>query len=413
MSSDVDIVIVGGGAAGVGAARRLAGTGLTTRLLEAGTRLGGRGWTTEIGGSTLDLGCGWLHSADRNSWVEVATAAGIPIHRTRAAWGSQHRDLRFPPAEQAAAWRSFEEWEKRLAAHPPASDVAADALVAGNEWNDHIRAIVSFISGASLEKLSATDYVDYDAAATENNWRLRSGYGALIASSFPQEVELHLATPVTALEPDESGVTITTPTGTLRARAVIVTVSTNVLAGDSIRLPRSLDRWREAARCLPLGLNEKLFFEIVGDAPFEDETHVTGNPRDATTASYYIRPFGLPVIECFFGGERARLLGDEGLVAGFGFALEQLVNLFGADVRRALRPLTGSNWHRSQRIGGAYSYALPGHVGARATLAQPFDDRIFFAGEATSVSDFSTAHGAHDSGVRAATEALSVLKAPR
>ena len=410
MSADVDIVIVGGGAAGVGAARRLAGSGLSTRLLEAGTHLGGRAYTHEIAGLELDLGCGWLHSAERNSWVQVADAAGVAVDRSKAAWGVQFHDLNFPPEEQAASWQAFEAWARRLSDSPPASDCAADALDASSEWNANIRAIVGFISGAKLEHLSARDYVAYDEASSENNWRLRSGYGALIASSFPRDVSLSLGTPVESLALSGEGVTVSTPRGAIRARATIVTVSTSVLAGETIELPRELDAWRTAARQLPLGLNEKLFLEITGDAPFENETHVTGNPRDATSASYYIRPFGWPVIECFFGGERARLLCEEGLAAGFAFAIEQLVNLFGADVRQRLRPLAGSTWSRMTRIGGAYSYALPGQVGARKTLALPFEQKIFFAGEATSVGDFSTAHGAHDSGVRAAMEAMAALQ---
>ena len=61
-------------------------------------------------------------------------------------------------------------------------------------------------------------------------------------------------------------------------------------------------------------------------------------------------------------------------------------------------------------IGGAYSCALPGQSHARARLAQPFEDRLFFAGEATHPFDFTTAHGAHDSGVRAADEAIATLQ---
>jgi len=61
------------------------------------------------------------------------------------------------------------------------------------------------------------------------------------------------------------------------------------------------------------------------------------------------------------------------------------------------------------RIGGAYSYALPGQAGARRVLARPFEQRLFFAGEATHVDEFSTAHGAHDSGVRAADEVIAAL----
>ncbi len=186
-------------------------------------------------------------------------------------------------------------------------------------------------------------------------------------------------------------------------------MSTNVLAGDAIKLPAGLDSWREAAARLPLGHNEKLFLEIAGEGPFVEETQVLGSPRDASTGAYYIRPMGLPVIECFFGGEGALRVGREGPSAGFAYALDQLAALFGSDTRSLLKPLVASNWARMDRIGGAYSYALPGHTAARGVLAQPFEQRVFFAGEATSPDDFSTAHGAHDSGVRAADEAIAAL----
>lgn len=406
---DLEVAIIGAGAAGIAAARRLHDQGRRVLLIEAMDRVGGRAHTIIVEGMALDLGCGWLHSAERNSWVAVADRAGIAVDRSRAAWGAQYHDLNFTPEAQAAAWQSFDAWSKRLAAHPPATDRAADALEPENEWNAHIRAIVSFISGASLEQLSAADYVTYDDASSDNNWRLRGGYGALIARSLPPETPLSLATAVTSLALENGGVKLATATGEIRARAVILTVSTAVLAGESIRFPSGFEPWREAARRLPLGLNEKLFLEITGAAPFENETHVTGNPRDPLTASYYIRPFGFPVIECFFGGERARLLCEQGLGTGFDFAIEQLGQLFGAGATRHLRPLTGSHWTRMTRIGGAYSYALPGHVGARKLLAQPYENRVFIAGEATSGGDFSTAHGAFDSGVRAATEVLAAL----
>jgi monoamine oxidase len=413
LSADVDILVVGGGAAGVGAARKLAGSGLTTRVLEASGRLGGRAWTHEIAGLPLDLGCGWLHSADRNGWVRVARDCGIRIDESKAAWGAQFRNLDFSPAEQAEAWHAFEAWTKRLSAAPPLSDCAADALDRDQRWNAHIRAIAGFISGARLERLSAADYAAYDEASSEANWRAHSGYGSLIVRGFPRDVALTLGVPVDSLVLGADRVKVRTQAGDFAARAVILTVSTAVLAGETLELPAALEPWREAARQLPLGLNEKLFLEIRGDAPFEPETHVTGNPRDPLTASYYIRPFGWPVIECYFGGECAQRLCDDGLAAGFAYALDQLVRLFGADVRRSLRPLIGSQWMRMPRIGGAYSYALPGQSGARQRLAAPFDGRVFFAGEATMKTDYSTAHGAHDSGVRAATEVLDALRPGR
>ena len=409
MNADFDVVIIGGGAAGIGAARRLASSGLSAVLLEAGSRLGGRAWTQEIAGLPLDLGCGWMHSADKNSWVTIANDSGVQIDQSRAAWGRQFRDLGFSPAEQAAAHQGFDGWMRRMAEVRGTTDRAADALDPKNAWNTYIRAIVGYISGAKLEEMSAADYLAYDEASTELNWRAPRGLGALIAGSFPAGVELRLATPVQAIGLEGPGVTVSTARGTLRARAALLTVSTAVLAGDSITFPVQLDPWREAAKLLPLGHNEKLFLEIVGDAPFEKENQVLGNPRASCTGSYYLRPLDLPVVECFLGGESARLAQDEGTSAAFAFALDQLSALFGAQIRGKLRPLLASAWGRTIHVGGAYSYAQPGQANARRLLARPFEQRLFFAGEATHVTEFSTAHGAHDTGVRAADEVIATL----
>jgi len=356
----------------------------------------------------LDLGCGWLHSAGRNAWVRIAEEAGFDVDRRPPAWGRQYRDLGFPPTDQAAAHRAFSAWSERLEALT-ASDRAADALEPGGAWNAYIQAISGFINGDGVERVSVADYLAYDAAATHANWRVPSGYGALIAASLPRRADLRLSTPATAVALDRAGVRIETAAGAVWARAAILAVSTTVLAGDAIRLPAELEPWRRAASRLPLGRNEKLFLEIIGSGAFEPETQALGNPHDERTGAYYIRPFGRPAIECFFGGEGARIIENEGPAAGFAHAIAELVHLFGSNVRRALCPLVASNWSRMTHVGGSYSHALPGHAAARKNLAHPFEGRIFFAGEATHESDFSTAHGAHDSGVRAADEAIAAL----
>jgi len=410
---DFDVVIVGGGAAGIGAARRLAASNLSTLLLEAQSRLGGRAWTQQIAGLPLDLGCGWLHSAEKNSWMEIAKASGVALDRRRAAWGIQYRDLGFSAAEQSRARRALDDWTQRLTAVRDTSDRAADALEPQGEWNEYVRAIAGFISGARLEQLSATDYLAYDEASTDSNWRTPSGLGALVARSFPESMALRLATVVERLRLAPEGMMLETPAGAIGARACILCVSTAVLAGDALELPAELDPWRDAARTLPLGRNEKLFLEINGAAPFENETQVIGSPRDASTASCYIRPLGMPVIECFLGAHSAHIVEEQGTSAAFAFVLDQLAALFGSRIRTCLRPLASSSWGRSPFIGGAYSYALPGHRAARQQLAQPFDQRVYFAGEATSAEQFSTVHGALDSGARAADEVIEALTRSR
>ncbi|MFK0331950.1 flavin monoamine oxidase family protein [Rhizobium sp. NPDC090275] len=409
MMEEPDVVIIGAGAAGTGATRTLAKAGLKTLVLEALDRKGGRASTKTAAGSVVDLGCGWLHSGDRNPWTRIAGEIGIAVDRQPSAWGGQFRDLGFTPSERDEAHTAFERWTDRVSTTPPLSDIAADALDPADGWTSYLQALSGYISGDELERISCKDYAAYNEASTDFNWRVATGYGALVSAAMPAKAMVKLSTPVEAIGLDGRHVEVETAVGTVRARAVIVTISTNILAGNTIRWPSALDAWREAAARLPLGANEKLFLEIIGSAPFEDETHLIGDPRDASTGSYYIRPFGQPVIECYLGGAGARAVADHGHDAAFARATDQLAHLFGSDIRRNLRPLIASDWTRTASIGGAYSHALPGHSDARPALARSYDERVFFAGEATHTTDFSTAHGALQSGERAAREVIAAL----
>jgi monoamine oxidase len=118
---------------------------------------------------------------------------------------------------------------------------------------------------------------------------------------------------------------------------------------------------------------------------------------------------GSSTIECYLGNDSAAIVAEQGPAAAYAHVVDGLAALFGSEIRRYLRPLITSDWTRTTHIGGSYSYALPGQAGARAMLARPFEGCLFFAGEATHPFDFSTAHGAHDSGVRAAEEAIAAL----
>ncbi|MGE4483359.1 flavin monoamine oxidase family protein [Acidocella sp.] len=407
---DIDIAIVGAGAAGIGAARRLSGSGLKVTMIEAAPRIGGRAWTLDIAGIPLDMGCAWLHSASRNVWTGLAETAGVKIDRKPSGWAVQYQDLGFTPAEQREASASFERWTETLLTAPPASDIAAEALEPGNEWNNHIRTKVGYISGGVLEEMSAKDYATYEAASTDENWRLPGGYGALITSHLPEGTRLRLSTPVQSISLTGGGAALETSAGTLRAKAVILTVSTAMLAGETIKLPAGLAPWREAAANLPLGRDEKAILEVVKNGPFAPETHLFGNPRDLKSVSYNIRPMGYPTIECYLGNDSAAIVAEEGPAAAFAHAIDGLTRLFGAQARDCVRPLITTGWTRTTHIGGSYSYAKPGQAGARRTLARPFENRLFFAGEATSPLDYTTAHGAYESGMRAAGEALATLR---
>ena len=406
--SDPDVVIVGAGAAGVSAARRLANRGHAVLLVDALDRIGGRAWTATVAGLPLDLGCGWLHSAERNPWVAVAEAYGHAVDRTPTAWGTQWRNLGFPAGDQDAAWGAFAGWEARLR-DPLPGDCAVDALPAGGEWNAYIDALSGYINGAPLAELSIADYVSYDDAASEANWRLPRGYGALVeaeAAGLPRA----LGTIVSEIAHAPGGVTLATDRGTLRARAAIVTVPSDVLAAGALRLPPGFAPAIAAAACVPLGLADKLFLSIADAEALPVDGHLLGNPHDPCTGSYYLRPFGRPVIEGFFGGRAARALEAAGDSARVDFAIGELRALLGGEVADGLNVLAASCWGRVPSIRGSYSHALPGHAAARAVLAARHDERILLAGEACSAHDFSTAHGARATGLAAADALAEVLR---
>jgi len=405
-NSHHDIVIVGAGAAGIAAGRRLRELRRSFLILEASERVGGRAWTRVVDNMALDLGCGWLHSAERNPWAQLAQEQGVAIDRTAPAWGEQFEQLGFPREEQRAAKAEWDAFERRLRDAPPASDRAADALDPASPWNAYLDAHSGYINGAGLHALSVADYRAYEDADTGVNWRLPGGYGALVAAAA---AGLPIASGAAVTRIDRTGpvLALETPQGRLTAGQAIVAVPTSVLAEGRLRFDPSLDDKAEAARHLPLGLANKLFLHLDEPRAFPPEAHLLGNPQSAATGSYYLRPFGRPLVEVFFGGDHARELERAGTAATVDFAVEELVALLGSGFRRRLSLAALSAWGEAPFVSGAYSHALPGHADARAALRAPVEGRIFFCGEACSACDFSTAHGAYATGIGAAEAALA------
>jgi monoamine oxidase len=409
MTNEFDIVIVGGGAAGIGAARGLAGHGRSILLIEARDRIGGRAHSARLGDAMVDLGCGYLHSAERNGWANIAGTLGFAVDRRDPGWSRQYRNLGFPEADQHDAWMAFERFSDRLRQDPPASDRAADALVPGGRWNAYIEALSGYINGTEFAEVSVRDYIAYDNAASDRNWRVCEGLGALIAASLPGAVTLRLDTPVIRIDHGGRRLRLDTPAGAIVTDRVVVAVPTTVLASGALAFTPKLHTKREAAAALPLGLADKLFLAVANPDNFPRDAHLLGNPHRAETGSYQLQPMGLPVVEAFFGGRAARDLEAAGAEGMADFALDELAGLLGSDIRRQLHPLGGSAWGKTSWIEGGYSHARPGRADQRAALARPVDGRIFFAGEACSPSDFSTAHGALDTGMAAAAAVLGSL----
>lgn len=406
--TEADIVVIGAGAAGIAAARRLEQAGLATIVLEARSRLGGRAWTRSLDGFALDLGCGWLHSAPENEWAAIAAARGFTIDTQDAPWQREALALNFSPADQedfAAARIRF--YERLDAAAEKGDRPAADLLDGGCRWNALLNAVSTYANGVELDRLSTQDSCRYRDLGV--NWRVREGYGTLISASAAG-LDIRLDCAVTLVDHAGPRLRIETARGTVTARAAIVTVPTSVIASEALRFRPALPDKLAAAAALPLGLADKLFLRIDGPEKLPPETRFLGAIDRTATASYHLRPFGWPVIEGYFGGELARALEAEGEKAFAQFAMDEFAAVFGNGIRKHLHLIAASAWAQDPLARGSYSYAKVGCAEARRTLAAPVDDRLFFAGEACSTHDFSTAHGAFRTGVAAADVAAAALR---
>ena len=407
-NGDVDVVIVGGGAAGVAAGKQLCRAAVNCLLVEARPRLGGRAYTViDPSGFALDLGCGWLHSADRNPWVRVAEEEGVVLDKTLPPWQRRTLETGFPRAEQNDFQNAMAEFFARLEqAAQGDKDVAASTLLEpGNRWNGLINSVGTYISGGDLDRLSVKDFDRYEDSGV--NYRAFKGYGALIAD-YGADIPQMLDCPVRAIDHRGQRLRIETDKGAITADQVIVTVPSAVLADGRIAFTPGLPDKIAAARGLPLGLADKLFISLEGAEEFEQDTRLFGRTDRKGTGGYHMRSFGLPLIEAYFAGGLAAALEAGGDEAFFDFAVSELVGLFGNDFSRRLKPIRVHRWAHDPYALGSYSFALPGFADCRAVLAAPVDDRLFFAGEACSAHDFSTAHGGYLTGLAAAAQVAAL-----
>ncbi len=419
MTAECDVVIVGAGAAGLAAGRTLRAAGMHVRVLEASGRTGGRAFTDTVSlGQPWDMGCHWLHSATDNPFVPIADALGF---RYRRADGRASRRLHLgrrwaDAAEEKTARATVETiFDAVRAAGEAGRDVSAATVWAetphDTRWDELVRCWFTLMSANEPERISCVDFAAYHD--TDANWPVTDGYGALVRA-HGAEVPVTLACPVRSLDWSGKGVRVITDAGDIAARAVIVTVSTRVIAEERLAFFPALPAALQAAfAALPLGVAEKVALSFDRDV-FGIAEHASVGVLDldhpaTAPIQFQLLPGAQPAAIGHVAGDAAARLMAAGPGAMTAAVLDALCAAFGEDLRRRLRASFTTGWVADPFIGGGYSSALPGLAGERARLFEPVGERIYFAGEAVSSHAFSTCHGAHLSGIAAAEKALAQL----
>jgi monoamine oxidase len=410
--ADVPVAIVGAGAAGIAAARRLSAAKVRFAMVEAAGRIGGRCVTdTAAFGTPFDRGAHWVHRLDDNPLLTAAGDSGLDIYPA-----PRLQKLRVPPRRARAG-----ETEAFLAALVRAShaivdagrrrgDIAAAAALPDDlgEWRDTVEFVLGPYSvGKPLSQVSATDFASAPERSTDAF--CRDGYGTLLAR-LGAGVPVHLSAPARKL--DWGGtLLIDTPKGTIRARTAIVTVSTAVLARGGIAFSPELPKSHaDAVSRLSLGQQEQIGFELAGNPlDLDPDDMVFEKSRGPRTAALLGNIGGSELSMLTVGGDFARELTRAGEAAMTDFAVEWLTATFGANAKGLVKRSAATRWGEDALTGGAFSVAAPGHAAARRALMSPLRDRVWFAGEAAHETLWGTVNGAWESGVRAADAAMRVV----
>jgi monoamine oxidase len=411
---EADIVVIGAGAAGIAAARRIQAANRKVIVIEADSRLGGRCWTDSgTFDVPLDRGARWLHNPETNPMVRLARSAGFDI--AAAPLGQKirigQRNARAGETEQflAALVRANRAIDD--AARTGKADTACESVLPKDlgDW----AGTVDFVLGANAVGKELREVSVADKARAQDRMAAigcRQGVGALIAK-LAEPLPVALSTAANQIIWSNRDVAVETAAGKIAARAVIVTVSSNVLAAGSIKFTPEPKRQLDAAAKLSLGSYDRIALLLPGNplGLAQDEAVIEqSNSTRTALLSANIAGSSLCLIDV--AGSFGRDLSSQGESAMIAFAREWLKKMFGSDLALTIKKSSVTRWNASPFILGAMSVAAPGGQPSRKILTEP-SGNLFFAGEASHETLWGTVDGAWESGERAAEAALRKIGA--
>ncbi|WP_322514691.1 NAD(P)/FAD-dependent oxidoreductase [Rhodopseudomonas palustris] len=406
---EVDIVVVGAGAAGIAAARRIAAAGRKVIVVEAAAQIGGRCLTdTTSFEAPFDRGARFLHNPDSNPLVRLARGEGLDIAAA-------------PPGQKIRIGRRnarARETEDFLATLVRASraigeasrgrvDVSCAAALPKDlgDWTATTEFVIGPVAtGKDVRDLSAVDgFRAQDRIAIIG---VRQGLGVLL-TRLAAALPVTLSTPVTRIVWSGRDIGVETASGKIAARAIILTASTNVLSSGAIAFSPDLPkRQLDAASRLGLGSYDRIALQFKGNplGLSRDEMMIEQS-NSARTAVLSANVNGSSLCTVDVAGSFGRELSAQGEAAMQAFAVEWLGKLFGSDIAAAVERKAATRWNAAPYVQGAMSAASPGGAPSRKVLAEPLGN-LFIAGEATSEVMWGTVLGAWESGEAAADAAL-------
>jgi len=417
LSREADIVVIGAGAAGIAAARRIMAANRKVIVVEAASQIGGR-CQTDI--STFDVpfdrGARWMHNPETNPMIKLARAAGLEI--TTAPSGQKIRIGRrnARPGETEEFLAALVRANRAIDDASRKSDISCAAVLPKDlgDW----AGTAEFLLGANFAGKDLKDVSVVDKArAQDRNTAIacRQGLGTLIAR-LGEPIPVSLSTPANRISWGSRDVMVETPAGKIVARAAVITVSSNVLAAGNIKFGADIPkRTLDAAAKLSLGSYDRIALQMPGNPLGLGRDDIIIEQSTSTrTALLFANMGASSLCSIDVAGSFGRDLSAQGEQAMVAFAVEWLTKLFGSDAAAAVKKSSATRWNAAPFALGAMSVAAPGTQPSRKILSEPIGC-MYLAGEATHETLWGTIDGAWEIGERAAEAALrriGALKEP-
>ena len=410
-SGPLDAVIIGAGAAGIAAARRLAAAGRRYLVIEATDRIGGRCITdVKSFGVPFDRGAHWIYLPNSNPLTKITPRQGIDIYPAplsqKVRIGRRYAregELEDFLSAQVRATRAINDSARK-------ADVACEPAVPADlgDW----RGAVEFVLGpyTCAKDLAQVSTVDFAKAAERNAAAFcRQGLGTLVAA-LAQGLAIQLSTAATTID-SRRGVTVETPKGSINATTAIVTVSTNVIASGGLKFNPDLGhRQTDLFGKISLGSYDRIALELVGNPLGLDSDDLVFEKSAGThTAAILANIADTPLCFVDVAGAFGHDLSAQGEAAMFDFAAEWLTGLYGAEIKKTIGRKRATRWTSEPYALGGWSAAAPGGQSVRRQLFDRIADDVWYAGEAAHETLWGTLGGAWESGERAADAVLHRL----
>lgn len=426
MPPEVDVAIVGAGVAGLSAARLLTRQGLRCCVLEAAPSIGGRVRTVRRAGwvMPIELGAEFVHGRPAPTLALGGGAVALVSVPERRVQGGR------APKPMPHTWQRF------AAALAGARDARSGDSVAdyverarlSAEDRQLVKMTVEGYHAAALSDVSARAIAEDAASAGADFKQYRTGNGydevlsELEAGISRGLARIQLACRVKSVAWSRGSVVVTADDRRgavpIAAKRCVVTTSIGVLqtpAGEGgIAFEPCPAAFADALPLLAMGHVVRvvmrferapwLVIEPGVDATF---IHVPG----ARFPTFWREArAGHTQITAWAGGPDSRELSRLDEASLLNAALESLAEGTQSDFAQVRSALIEAHWHdfnRDPLTRGAYSYVRPGGETAARTLAEPWENTVFFAGEALDLQFPGTVAGALGSGEHAARRLLS------